>query len=148
MKKTLVGWTIMTLLAVAPFAQAASVCEVKASLMAARGKTVEMLASTDKAQQETLKAAIAEASATLDAALEAVLTDKGASDDAKAKLTQFKETLTAFKETRENEIIPAILAGDAAKAKELAMGVQADRMKTMNSLIQELGGDECKEEKK
>jgi hypothetical protein len=44
--------------------------------------------------------------------------------------------------------VPAIYAGDNAKAKEIATGVQAERMKAMNDVVSALGGDKCEEPKK
>jgi hypothetical protein len=41
----------------------------------------------------------------------------------------------AFKATRENEIVPAVYAGDKEKAKGLASGVQAERMKQMKAAM-------------
>lgn len=147
MRKTIITCVATVTLLSLPFAQAATVCDVKTNLSTTRAKLVEMLGSNDKAQQETLKKGMDETTVNVDTALEALLGDAATAEDAKAKLTQFKDTWTAFKETREKEIIPAFQSGDLAKAKELATTVQAERMKAMKGLIEELGGNDCKEDK-
>jgi len=58
------------------------------------------------------------------------------------KEAQFKElvdTWKAFKETREKELVPAILKGDDSKAKQIAGGIQKERITKCQSLISELG---------
>jgi hypothetical protein len=138
-------WTaIVASLLVMQLAQAASICDVKMGLQTARENLVAMLSAADKAAQEDLKKKVDEASTALETALKAMLDDATTSKDNKGKLDKFKETWTALKETREREIVPAIYAGKQADAKALATGVQAERMKTMQELIKELGGDDCK----
>lgn len=144
-KNTLLGCIAGLSLISMPFAQAATICDVKAQLTEARAKLVDMLGMTDKAQQEEAKKAITSASEALETALDALLKE-GKVD--KAKLTQFQETWTAFKKTREEEIIPAIQAGKVEVAKKVATTVQADRVKTMNEVIVGLDGDKCKADKK
>lgn len=58
------------------------------------------------------------------------------------KEAQFKELLDtwkAFKDTREKELVPAILKGNDPKAKEIAGGIQKERITKCQSLISELG---------
>lgn len=142
--KNVVIWTVMavTFLTV-QWVQAASVCDVKMGLQNARENLVAMLDAADKAAQEELKKKVDEASAALETAMEAMLSDANISEDNKGKLNKFKETWAAFKETREKEIVPAIYAGKPEDAKALATGVQAERMTTMKDLLKELGGDDC-----
>ena len=58
------------------------------------------------------------------------------------KEAQFKEldaTWKAFKKTREEELVPLILARKQKEAEEVATGVQNDRFKKMMDLCDELG---------
>jgi len=71
-----------------------------------------------------------------------MLNDDNKDDD--AQLASFEKTWGEFKNTRETEIVPAIYAGDNAKAKEIATGIQAERMGVMNGIVSALGGDACK----
>ncbi len=132
-------------LLMASWVQAATVCDVKANLGEARAKLVEMLGTSDKAQQEELKKGIEESSTALETALDALL-QEGVVD--KAKLTQFQEIWVVFKETRNSEIIPAIQSGDVAAAKQVATTIQADRVKAMGEALQALDGDKCETDKK
>ena len=141
-------WTaIVASLLIMQLAQAAPICDVKIGLQTARENLVAMLDAVDKAAQEDLKKKVDEASTALETALDAMIGNATTSEDNKGKLNQFKETWTAFKETREKELVPAIYAGKKEDAKALATGVQAERMTTMKDLIKELGGDDCKADK-
>lgn len=122
--------------------QAATICDVKANLGDARSSLVAMVGSNDKAEQAALRDKVNDASTKLEEAYAAMLGDDNKADD--ADLDKFKETWEAFKETRETEIIPAVEKGDTKTAKDIAQGVQADRMKVMNGVVADLGGDDCK----
>jgi len=111
-------------------AQAATPAEACANLAAARTALVAMLDEPDAAKQDGFVEKIHGASAALDADLAAM-----AGGPAAAKADAFKPVWEAFKETRETEIIPAVKAGDKAKAKGLATGVQAGRMKEMKAAM-------------
>jgi len=57
------------------------------------------------------------------------------------KEAQFKElveTWKAFKETREKELVPAIIKGNEDEAKKIAGGVQKERITKCQSLTSEL----------
>ncbi len=123
-------------------AYSATICDMKTALAAARSNLVDMVASTDKTEQEGLKAKVDAATTDLEAATSAMLSDDNKDDD--ADLETFKKTWADFKNTRETEIVPAVYAGDNAKAKEIATGIQAERMSVMNGVISSHGGDDCK----
>ena len=143
MKNFVIGTVMAIAFLAVQIVQAASVCDIKTGLQNARENLVAMLDAADKAAQEDLKKSVDEASTSLETAVEAMLADANTSEDNKDKLNQFKATWMAFKETRENEIVPAIYAGKKADAKALATGIQAERMTTMKDLLKELGGDGC-----
>jgi hypothetical protein len=143
MKNFVISTVMATTFLAVQWVQAASICDVKNGLQSARESLVAMLDAADKAAQEELKKKVDEASTSLETAVEAMLGDANTSEDNKGKLNQFKETWTAFKDTRETEIVPAIYAGEQAEAKALATGIQAERMTTMQDLLKELGGDNC-----
>jgi hypothetical protein len=121
---------------------ATTICEVKSALGDARSNLVDMVASTDKAEQEALKAKVDAATTELEAATSSMLGDDNKDDD--GDLATFEKTWADFKNTRETEIVPAIYAGDNAKAKDIATGIQKERMGVMNGVVSSLGGDDCK----
>jgi hypothetical protein len=114
----------------AGLAQAATPTDVCSNLGAARTALVALLDEADAAKQAAYLDQIKTASAALDANLAAMA---GGPDAAKA--ATFKPIWDAFKGTREGEIIPAIKAGDTVKAKGLATGIQAGRMKEMKATM-------------
>lgn len=109
---------------------AATPADACANLGEARTQLVAMLGESDAAKLDGLKAKVQAASDKLDQDLAAMASGPDA-----AKVSAFKPAWTAFKATRETEIIPAIYAGDKEKAKGLATGVQAGRMKEMKAAM-------------
>lgn len=111
-------------------AEAATPADACADLGEARAQLVAMIAEPDAAKLDAYKAKIHAASNALDADLAGMA---GGPDAAKAEA--FKPVWEAFKATRETEIIPALYAGDKDKAKGLATGIQAGRMKEMKAAM-------------
>lgn len=139
MKQFVIG-VIFTIFAM-QLVQAASICDAKIALADARLNLMMMVMSTDTAEQDDLKFDIDKASVELERVLKIMLKDENRTDD--AQLTTLQKTWAEFKNTRETQIIPAIRAGNNAKAMQIATGIQAKRMKLMNHLIQMLNGDNC-----
>ncbi len=121
--------------------QAATICDARIALAEARLNLMMLIVSTDKAEQDGLKVDIDKASIELEKVIVAMLKDENKTDD--AQLTTLEKTWGEFKNTRETEIIPAVRDGDYEKAFEIALGIQAERMNTMDEKIQELNGDNC-----
>jgi hypothetical protein len=119
-----------TALLSAGFVAADTPADACANLGEARAQLVAMTAETDAAKLDGYKAKIHAASKALDANLAAMA---GGSDA--AKVQAFKPVWENFKTTRESEIIPALYAGDKDKAKGLATGIQAERMKQMKAAM-------------
>lgn len=130
------------LLFVSAFSTAASAAhadDVKASLLEARKGVIALLDATDAAAQDTLVAQIVTATAGVDRALSAAQSDAATPAEQKAKFKEFGEVWSAFKKTRDSEIIPAVRAGNKDAAKAVAKGIQAERFKKMNELLAGLG---------
>lgn len=140
MKKLFAAILVSTAVFGSQFVHAGTICEAKSALGDARANLVKMIGTSDNAEQKALKVKIDEASVTLEASIAALMGD-GKSDN--GQVTALEKTWSEFKLTRETEIVPAVYAGDNAKAKAIATGIQADRMKTMNGAVSALGGDAC-----
>jgi hypothetical protein len=108
--------------------------ELLESLQGVRGKLVALIGTSEKGPQQALVEDIKKATQDIDSKFDAMI--GAAQGDAKTKLTECKTVWGEFKTTRDSEIIPAVLAGDAAKAKSIAQGVQVERFKKMASLLQ------------
>ena len=115
---------------------ASTPADVLASLQTAREKLVALIGATDKEDQAELQEAIKTATKGVDEKVAAILADAGTAAAVKGKITEFKAVWESFKQTRDTEIIPAVLAGDKEKAKGIAQGIQAERFKKMLSLLQ------------
>lgn len=137
MKKLIVSMLSIVMLAGVPCTSfAGGSADVLTALKTAREKLVALTGTADKGAQSGLVADIKKATKEVDAATDAALNEAGTPAPTKANLVEFKSVWTEFQKTRDNEIIPAVLAGQADKAKALAQGVQAERFKKMVSLLQ------------
>lgn len=125
---TLVAAALLS--SVASLAQATTSADVCANLAEARGALVAMLSETDRARLDGYRARVQAASARLDADLAAMVAGPHAE-----KARDFRAVWSAFKITRENDIIPALYAGEREKAKGFAMGIQAERIKAMRGTM-------------
>jgi hypothetical protein len=119
----------------AQWAHANEFTDLRAQLSAARESLVTMMVNKDKrgADQQKLVKETADA---VSAALAKMKAPAG-------KDAQFKElvdTWSAFKKTREAELVPAILAGKDDEAKKLAGGIQKERITKCQQLVGDLGG--------
>lgn len=114
----------------AGLSQAATPTSACTNLGEARAQLVAMIIETDPGKLDDYKDKVRAASNAVDADLAAMA---GGSDA--AKVNAFKPAWEAFKKTRETEIIPALYAGDKEKAKGIATGVQAQRIKTMKAAM-------------
>jgi hypothetical protein len=109
----------------ATWADAAS--DACVALADARIALYSILSSKDKSAQDALNAKLQAASARVDSALAGMPDAKVAAD--------FKAVWDQFKVTRENEIIPAIYAGNVAEARKIADGIQYERLSKMWGII-------------
>jgi hypothetical protein len=116
-------------LAFVPAAWADPASDACAALASARTALYSMMLAKDKSAQDTWNARVQAASTKLDSVLAGI---SGA--DAKVA-SDFKAVWDQFKATRENEIIPAIYKGNAADAKKLVNGIQAQRLSKMWSIM-------------
>jgi hypothetical protein len=122
--------TAPALLALAATVHAATPADACRDLMSARSALVAMIGEQDPSKLNGYVEKIHTASGALDADLASM---EGGADAPKA--AAFKPAWEAFKQTRESEIIPAVKAGDREKAKGLATGIQAERMKAMKAAM-------------
>jgi hypothetical protein len=121
---------LFSLLSSAGLANAATPESACANLAEARTELVGMVAETNPAKLDDLKAKVHAASDKLDADLAAMASGADA-----AKAAEFQPVWEAFKKTRETEIIPDVYAGKNADAKAIATGIQAERMAKMKAIM-------------
>jgi len=121
---------LFSLLSSAGLANAATPESACANLAEARTELVGMVAETNPAKLDDLKAKVHAASDKLDADLAAMASGADA-----AKAAEFQPVWEAFKKTRETEIIPDVYAGKNNDAKAIATGIQAERMAKMKAIM-------------
>ncbi|MDD5387836.1 MAG: hypothetical protein PHD37_00710 [Gallionellaceae bacterium] len=135
--------TIATLLAaftwllVACPAQAGPVADIKSTLTTTRQQTMSMLSEDDRAVLEMRYEDALRSSKDLDTRLTAALKNESLRG-AQPTLAQFKTVWEAFKKTRDDEIIPALMSGSRLKARVMALSVQKPRFDKMNELLESL----------
>lgn len=135
--------TIVTLLAaftwlvVAYPAQAGLIADIKSTLTTTRQQTMSMLSEDDRAVLEMRYEDALKSRKDLDARLVAALKNESPRG-AQPTLTQFKTVWEAFKKTRDDEIIPALMSGSRLKASVMALSVQKPRFDKMNELLESL----------
>ncbi|WP_395667315.1 hypothetical protein [Rhodoferax sp.] len=108
---------------------------LRADMTAARESLVTMLTNKDKRGADHQKVV----KDTADAAT-ARLSKMKAPAGKEAQFKELVETWAAFKKTREDELVPAILAGKDAEARKIAGGIQKDRYTKCQELLSALGG--------
>lgn len=88
-------------------AQAGQVADIQSTLTMTRQHTMAMLSEADRSVLDMRYEEALKSSQDLDARLVAALKDPSL----QPKLTQFKAVWEAFKKTRDEEIIPALMSG-------------------------------------
>jgi formiminotetrahydrofolate cyclodeaminase len=135
MKALLISIAVATAaLTLTPTAIASNVSDLRTQMSAARESLVTMLTNKDKRgadQQKIVKDTADRVSATI-----ASLKPPAGKE---AKFKELVDTWNAFKKTREQELVPLILAGKDAEARKIATGIQKDRITRCQELLSELG---------
>lgn len=114
---------------------------LKARINEVRAVLVAMTGETDTEKRDKYRDAIKDISSLIDSDFSEWLT-KGRNVKVDATVRELKSTWDAFRNTRDTQIIPFIYQGKVKEAKELALGIQAERYKKMVSLSNELIKDQ------
>jgi hypothetical protein len=125
--------TIVVLTGIATSAYAGDFAVLKTKMEAARESLVTMMLQADKRGPEQQKVV----KDTADAVSEFLGTLKAPAGK-EAQFKELVETWSAFKETREKELVPLILKGNDAEAKKMGGGIQKERMTRCKELTDEL----------
>lgn len=123
------------------FFAASNVGALKSNLNQVRAAFISMLFESDPEKQNKHHEMIKQLSKEIDDGI--ALLSKGREGfpfppDMLEPLEKIKKNWELFRDTRDSEMIPAVLRGDAAKAKALALGVQAERYKTFIEITDSL----------
>lgn len=107
--------------------------DLKKKVNESRDSLVTMLKNKDKRGEDQQKL-VKETADAVSAKLKEMKAPAGKED----KFKELVETWDAFKKTREEELVPMILAGKQEEAEKLAGGVQKERFKKITDLCDEL----------
>jgi len=118
------------LLAVSAPASAGEFATLREEIAAARASLVSMV--TNREKRGPLEQKLVKDSAD---AVSAHLAKMKAPQGKAAEFQELAATWNAFKTTREKELVPAILANDAAKVTKLGAVVQKERLDRMYALL-------------
>ncbi len=118
--------------------------DLHARLNAVRAALITMINEADRKEQEKQHRIINELTREIDASFES-LTRKPRPLREISILNEARGVWNAFRDTRDNEIIPALYAGKTEKAKGLACGIQKERYNKIASLTAGLIDRETKE---
>lgn len=113
---------------------AGKVEDIQTKLNQSRQQTMAMLSEMDKGVLEMRYEEALASSKEVDARLQRAMADSSLLAQ-HMTLEEFKRVWNAFKTTRDQEIIPLLMAGKHAPARALAQQVQAARFKQMNDLL-------------
>lgn len=133
MKKLLTVFVAIFLFVLAIQANAGEFDDLRTKMSAARESLVAMMIHQEQrgpSQQKLVKD-------TADA-VSAQLAKMKAPAGKEAQFKELVETWSAFKKTRETELVPLILQGKDAEAKKIGGGIQKERITKCQTLINEL----------
>lgn len=126
--------SISLFVAMPPAAFAGKLEDIQTTLNQSRQQTMAMLSETDQtALQMRYEDALA-SSKEVDANLQRALADP-ALQAQHAQLVEFKQVWDVFKASRDQEIVPLLMAGKQDQGRALARTVQLPRFKHMNDLL-------------
>ncbi len=112
-------------------------CDAKTFLADVHLNLMMMVIATDKMEQDILNKEIDKSTVKFEQALSKMFQTEN------AQINTLQDTWIMFKRTNEIKIIPMIKAGNNDKALDIANNTQAERMTTMNTIIQNIVGDNC-----
>ncbi len=120
------------------FAAAVDLVEMRADLNRQRAQMFQLMLTKNRSEQEALLKDIQARVKELDDLLARLGTLLQGMDGAPGKLEEIKSLLSAYRETRDNEVIPLIVAGNSQGAQRFLLGIQAGRFERIRSISIEL----------
>ena len=120
------------------FAMAVDLKAVRANQNAIRADLMTMLLVTTPSEWEPWQQDIAERDEENDALMQGLLARAQGDPGLRSRLDEFDGIRTAYRQTRETEIMPLILAGKVDETRTVVLGVQADRDEQLRALADQL----------
>jgi methyl-accepting chemotaxis protein len=111
---------------------------LKAQLMEVRAVVAAMINEVSDEKLNEERAQVKKVSAEIDRVIGGLLQSSSFDAEQKKRLGELQDVWGQFKQTRDEKIIPFILAGERDGATSLLLGVQADRFKKMAAAANDL----------
>ena len=107
----------------------------------ARGRVAALMSEVDPGKRQGHVEAINEQTKGIDTLFRQIADSLGRIDNgAGGDVKKAQEAWEALKVTRDREVVPLLLAGDTARAREIGSGVQAERFQAMAAAAQQAYG--------
>ena len=113
--------------------------QIRSNINFQRGQILEMMLISDNAGQQAVEQTMSDREQEIDANL-AVLTSLDLTSSFQSKLQEMKNDLSAYRQTREQEI-SLIGLGKVEEARQLGNGVGADQYEKIRALVVVMGDD-------
>ena len=133
MKKLISAVVVSGLLFISSFANAGQFGDLHSKVVEARDELITMVKNPDKRGPEQQKLVKDSADA-----VSAMIAKMSAPAGKEKQFKEMADNWAAFKKTREEELVPLILAGKQEEGKKIAMGVQKERLTKVLTLTKEL----------
>ena len=133
MKKLISTVVVSGLLFISSFANAGQFGDLHNKVVEARDELITMVKNPDKRGPEQQKLVKDSADA-----VSAMITKMSAPAGKEKQFKVMSDNWAAFKKTREEELVPLILAGKQEEGKKIAMGIQKERLTKVLTLTKEL----------
>jgi len=121
------------------------VARLASELNAVRAQLVVMMGTQESTKLDKQKETLLVITKRIDDGFQKLINNSDFPQDMIIEIKGIKAPWDAFRKTRDEGIIPAIYAGDVKTAKELALGINAERYKKFSSLANEMLAQEEQE---
>jgi methyl-accepting chemotaxis protein len=112
--------------------------DIRSNQNAVRGDVLAMMLAANRPDQDKLNQDIKERSQHATERIQRLLKRNEGNPNLFSRLQEFNAVRTAYRDTRETQIIPFIYEGKIEEAKELLMGIQVERNGKMRAIANEL----------
>jgi len=123
------------------FANAVDLMQLLAEQNGLRAGIMTMLALSQQAEQEIWRQDVEERARVIDALLRQLQQRNREQTQMTRRLEELTATRDAYAQTRDVQVIPLIFAGNIEQARELALGIQEDRYRTIRDIAADLGNE-------
>jgi len=123
------------------FANALDLMQLRANENGVRAALMEMIAVTQRSDQETWHQEIKERSKEIAEITQRLTSRNRADAKLSGTLNELSAVREAFAQTRDTQTIPLIYAGKIEQAKQLVFGLQEERYRKVRAISKELGSE-------